>query len=35
MANRVLELGHTYSLCIFHDNDHFIHDVLEKSPQAV
>ena len=30
MANRVLELGRTYSLCIFHDNDHFIHNVLEK-----
>ena len=30
VANRVLELGHTYSLRIFHDDDHFIHNVLEK-----
>ena len=30
MSNRVLELGHTYSLRIFHDDDHFIHNVLEK-----
>ena len=34
VANRVLELGPTYSLYIFHDNDHFIHNVLEKMPSG-
>ena len=34
MANRGLEVGRTYSLCIFHDDNHFIHNVLEKMPSG-
>ena len=34
VANRVLELGWLHSLRIFHDNDHFIHNVLEKMPSG-
>ena len=32
VANRVLEPGCTYSLRIFHENDHFINNVLENMP---
>ena len=29
---RISELGHTYSLRIFHDDNHFIQNLLERMP---
>ena len=34
VASRVLELGRKCSLCMFHDNGHFIHILLEQIPSA-
>ena len=34
LAARIAELGRIYSLRIFHDDNHFIHNFLERMPSG-